>query len=324
MLGLCWQVPAFCHPVARLEGIPQRAVTSVKRDRRTTLLCISGSVAAALVATLLAIMNPTAGVNRPSAIGGYAVDGTNFYAHSSRTVSQPYSLRCTSVLHGLETRAFVTGDDTSSDETEIISSALTPGDNERTMHALVRDEAGDTLWCINDAWGLCPTGERGELPELLTWHPETRYETAPENERADRAFLFTYNLAREPRLVHRHYIERALDAAASGMKLVSNNRLEMNRGPSGAPVGIPLDPRYRAEDGMAFRTSRGRLAVVRTDGGYQDVNALYLLVDQPRLSSIFFWRIFIHYNRNRGFLDLQFLFACFQRPDQQRSPSAVC
>jgi len=218
----------------------------------------------------------------PMTAGGYPADGTSFYPDPSQPIAQPYSLRCLSAVQGTQIPVQTT-DRSRGDPVRLVAAPIRIEETSRAISVVTRTMSGEITDRADGSWAPCVTGTPGHAGELLVWTPSIWYETATDTVNQDKKLLFLYNYAREPRIIHRDALVRALDAASSWRQLHSSSRLEF-LGRSGAVSGsIPLDPRYRPEMSVGFVTQDGGLAVVRTDGGHQDVDDFYLLVDQPRV-----------------------------------------
>ncbi|MBD3368701.1 MAG: hypothetical protein GF405_11110 [Candidatus Eisenbacteria bacterium] len=144
--------------------------------------------------------------------------------------------------------------------------------------------SGDTLAVWPGRWLVSSLPQRYGLEgDLLLWFPETWYEDAGPEMRADTVALFRHNYAMSYKLLDLDALRNAVRAAARGEMASVYSRLIVAGLDGGERNRIAFDPRYTADVGFLFDTAHGPLAIVETDGGYANSDLFYLLLDQPTL-----------------------------------------
>jgi len=219
------------------------------------------------------------------AVGGWSTGGTNYFEPANPSAGAGYGLELVTVFPKGSSPQLIAGFD---DEGLPIVSAshLTDTRPERALSAHLFDARGDTLAVLEDRWAVCPTGARFPDPELLIWWPESWYQRVHES-RMDEHLVdrFRWNYSHDFKLVHPNALHRALRAAWRGDSLSIYTRLLALVPGEAERLRIPVDPLYTGEGGVAFTDGSRHLAIIKTDGGYHNVDTFYMLFDQTALAS---------------------------------------
>ena len=166
----------------------------------------------------------------------------------------------------------------------VLSHSVAQTPTTRRIHTTVVDmSSGDTLALWADRWLVCPLDPDSSDGDILLWHPEADYVRTRSRATFDTVALFRHNYALDYKLMNTSKFTSSLEAAARGESLAVTSRLLVT-GVDGNEQGvITFDPRYTADSGHLYETSRGPLGLVTTDGGYANSDLFHLLLDQPRL-----------------------------------------
>ncbi len=218
-------------------------------------------------------------------VGGWSTDGTRSCDVPNPPAGDGYELELVNVFPGCDSPYLVAGFDERG--LPIISaSRMTATRPERAISGCLFDAHGDTLAVLDDKWVVCPTGALLPEPELLIWWPESWYERVHERRIEDhRVDIFRSNFSRDSKLIHMNSLQRALGAAWRGDSLAVYTRLLAAVPGEEERLRVPVDPLYSADGGIAFTDGDRHFAVVKTDGGYHNVDRLYMLFAQPALST---------------------------------------
>jgi hypothetical protein len=256
--------------------------------RCTRLPLVAAPAAIALAAAIVLHIFP---VREPAEIiGGYTADGTNFFPTSSRHVVRQYEL---TLKYGVAATAwpltFLREPDTGAVVAVSTFSQRIRGTlNDRSTEGRIFTLEGDTLASFADCQMVCPTGRWSEgEPEYLVWQPECEYLPANGRLRDDPSSLFLHNYEGAIRYLEhvRNPLRPAYLSAARGDSLSVRNEfitLASDETRRGTAIRIPYG--WEMETPVPIHTSHGNMALMRTAGGYQNVDRLYRLLGQPRLA----------------------------------------
>ena len=219
------------------------------------------------------------------AVGGWSTGGTNHFESANPPAGDGYELELVSVFPKCDSPQLVAGFDDQGLPL-VSASHLTDTRPERALSARLFDSQGDTLVVLDGRWAVCPTGASRPDPELLIWWPETWYqrvhESRIEGHEIDR---FVWNYSHSIKLARPDAFEHALETAAAGDSLCFYTRLLAAVPGEDERLRIEVDPLYTGEGGIAFTDGDRHLAVIKTDGGYHNVDTFYMLFDQEDLAS---------------------------------------
>jgi hypothetical protein len=223
-------------------------------------------------------------------IGGCRADGTQFFPQGSSVRTSPYALVVRRVTPDVGSNVcFLRNPATGS----LVAACrlVTPRDasrDARVVDARLFTLDGDTLAAYRDCSLVAPTGRWvGDCPEYLAWRPRWGYSPARGLLRQNLPRLFLHNYEGIFRVLDSmDTVRRAYLTAGRGDSLwVRNEVVSLAPGDTGRmpPIELP----YGCEQELSFsaHTSRGDVAMLRASGGYQNVDRLYRLLDQPRTSA---------------------------------------
>ncbi|MCK4409809.1 MAG: hypothetical protein KAW67_06970 [Candidatus Eisenbacteria sp.] len=218
-------------------------------------------------------------------VGGWSTDGTCSWDAPNPPAGDDYELELVNVFPGCSSSYLIAGFDEQG--LPIISAShMTTTKPERAIAGYLFNARGETLAMLEEKWAVCPTGARLPEPEVLAWWPESWYERVHEERivphRVDR---FRWNFSRDFKLMHTNSFERALNAAGRGDSLAVYTRLLATVPGYEERLRIPVDPLYSADGGIAFTDGDRHFAVLKTDGGYHNVDTFYMLFAQLALSA---------------------------------------
>jgi len=219
------------------------------------------------------------------AVGGWSTDGTSYSDTPNPTAGGDYELELVTVFPSCDTPFFIAGRDEQG--LPIVSAShLTDRKPDRRMSTRLFNARGETLSVLADKWAVCPTGVLTPEPELLIWWPEFWYERVHES-RIEGHYIdrFRGNYSHDSKLLHTNAFNRALRFAWRGESLNVYTRLLAAVPGEDERLRIPVDPLYTGEGGVAFTDGDRHLAIIKTDGGYHNVDTFYMLFDQIALSS---------------------------------------
>jgi len=218
-------------------------------------------------------------------VGGWATDGTCYFDAPNPPAGDDYELELVDVFPGCSSPYLIAGFDEQG--LPIISvSHITNTKPDRTISAWLFNARGETLAVLEDKWAVCPTGALLPEPELLVWWPKS-WDKRVHDERiaAHRVDLFRSNFSRDFKLIHTNSFERALKAAWRGDSLAVYTRLLATVPGEEERLRVPVDPLYSADGGIAFTDGDRHFAVLKTDGGFHNVDRFYMLFAQLALSA---------------------------------------
>ena len=218
-------------------------------------------------------------------VGGWSTDGTCSWDEPNPSAGDDYRLELVDVFPGCSSSYLVAGFD--DDGLPIISAShMTNTRPERAIAGYLFNARGETLAILEDKWAVCPTGAVPPEPELLVWWPESWYERVhDERITAHRIDIFRSNFSRDFKLIHTNTFERALRAAGRGDSLAVYTRALAIVPGEDERLRVPVDPLYSADGGIAFTDGERHFAVVKTDGGFHNVDRFYMLFGQQALSA---------------------------------------
>lgn len=130
---------------------------------------------------------------------------------------------------------------------------------------------------------LCPLP--GSVPRFLVISDSLVYGKAHLPLARSKTQIFVENYARESDLGRAARFDRALTKAAAGETLNTANRLSVMAASGAVLKSVGLSQRVKTENGLGLAfASRGRsIGIVASDGGTQDSDLIFALVDLPRL-----------------------------------------
>jgi len=218
-------------------------------------------------------------------VGGWSTDGTCSFDAPNPPAGDDYELELVDVFPGCSSSYLIAGFDEQG--LPIISAShVTNTKPDRAIAGYLFNARGDTLAVLADKWAVCPTGARPPEPELLVWWPESWYERVHEQRiAAHRVDLFRGNFSHDFKLIHTNTFERALEAAGRGDSLAVYTRALAIVPGEEERLRVPVDPLYSADGGIAFTDGERHFAVVKTDGGFHNVDRFYMLFGQLALSA---------------------------------------
>ena len=217
-------------------------------------------------------------------VGGRTTDGTRYF-DAPNPPAGDYELELVDVFPGCSSSYLIAGFDEQG--LPIISAShATSMKSERAIAGYLFNARGDTLAVLEDKWAVCPTGALLPEPELLVWWPESWYERVhDERIAAHRVDLFRWNYSRDFKLLHTNAFQRAIGAACRGDSLNVYTRLLAAVPDEEERLRVPVDPLYSAEGGITFTDGDRRFAIMKSDGGYHNVDRFYMLFAQLALSA---------------------------------------
>jgi hypothetical protein len=218
-------------------------------------------------------------------VGGWSTDGTCSFDVPNPPAGDDYELELVDVFPGCSSSYLVAGFDEQG--LPIISASnMTLTKPDRAIAGYLFDARGDTLAVLEDKWAVCPTGALTAEPELLVWWPESWYERVHEARiAAHRVDLFRGSFSHDFKLLHTNTFDRALKAAGRGDSLAVYTRALATVPGEEERLRVPVDPLYSADGGIAFTGGDRHFAVVKTDGGFHNVDRFYMLFGQLSLSA---------------------------------------
>jgi hypothetical protein len=259
----------------------------LRRCTRLPLVAAPGVLALA-AAVALYVVPP----QKPAEIvGGYTADGTNYFPIRSKESTQRYTLAVKyrvppfgwlpTFLRNPDTGALVVA----STFSQRIGEKWIEWSMEGRLFAL----EGDTVARFVDCMLVGPTGRwSGGGPEYVVWRPQSEYLPAKGRLRDDPSGLFLHNYEGTVRSIghESNPLRSAYLAAARGESLSVRNEL-VTLAPDGTQRGAASQIGYGCELELAIpvHTSRGDVVLMRTTGGYQNVDRLYRILGQPRLGA---------------------------------------
>lgn len=258
--------------------------------RCTRLPAVAAPVVIALVATLALQALPAR--DAAEMVSGLAADGTGFYSGTSQISVGSYTLALSHVLTDLDLYAFVSFlRNPQTDSLVVASLQATPlagSRDAKKIDARLLTLAGDTLATYGGCAFIAPTGRwEGACPEYLAWRPRWGYAPARGVLRRNLPKLFLHNYEGIFRFLDpMDAVRRAYVTAGRGESLwVRNEVVSLAPTETGRLPAIELPYGCEQELAVAAQTSRGDVALLRASGGYQNVDRLYRLLDQPRLTA---------------------------------------
>jgi hypothetical protein len=147
---------------------------------------------------------------------------------------------------------------------------------------------GGALALYDTCSHVAPTGRWvGGRPECAVWRPRFGYAQARGVLAQNPARLFLHNYEGILRMLEpMDQVRKAYLTAARGESLwVRNEVVTVAPDGAGRLPAVELPFGCEEEQAVAAHTSRGAVAVLRASGGYQNVDRLYRLLDQPRASA---------------------------------------
>ncbi len=213
-------------------------------------------------------------------VGGWSTDGTCSWDEPNPPAGDGYEFELVDIFPGCSSSYLIAGFDEQG--LPIISgSHMTNTRPERAIAGYLFNARGETLAVLEDKWAVCPTGAMLPEPELLVWWPESWYERVHEHRiTAQRIDIFRSNFSRDFKLIHTNTFERALKAAWRGDSLAVYTRALATVPGEDERLRVPVDPLYSADGGIAFTDGERHFAVVKTDGGFHNVDRFYMLFGQ--------------------------------------------
>jgi hypothetical protein len=220
-------------------------------------------------------------------IGGYAADGTGFFSNASTVHMDSYALALRHSVPGMSSQvSFLRNPQTGSLVVAAPFYKRIPGAKDAMeIDACLFTLEGDTLARYSGCLLLAPTGRwAGACPEYVVWRPKWEYLPATGVLSENLPMLFLHNLEGIFRwLDPMDPVLRACLTAGRGEVLsVQSQAVTVAPGDTGRMPPIELPYGYEHELALAYRTARGDVTTLRASGGYQNVDRLYRLLNQPR------------------------------------------
>lgn len=247
---------------------------------------------ALVICTLLPAACATRGVSGDWPLFGHDLSNTFFNPTPSRPTEGSYRLRLGAFVPHLSRTCFVADSD-GDGRLELFGTRREWVEGREVRHAILVDldrassVAPESRRAVADTLArgtiLCPVP--GGEARFLVISDSLNYEPAPSPLARSATRLFVENYARESNITRAERFGRALTEAALGETLNSISRLSVIDAGGRMLRSVDLGQRFKAESGsgLAFTSGAREIAVVTSDGGTQDSDLVFALVDIPRL-----------------------------------------